>query len=120
MAGPLSSGGCKSGFALQSILKPPRRDAGCFVGRHSKPYAPTPRPASESLAIVSLVGHQLLPALLDPASPEAVGEPYSGRTPSRRSLHSIHKTPPRVCTPPLLVVRKRGRPSVLSNERRPA
>lgn len=99
MAGPLSSGGCESGFALQSTLKPPRRDANCFSRRQGKPYAPAVWPAADALDVVSLVGHQLLPALLDPTSPEAVGEPYSRGTPSRRPLHSIHKTPPGFRTP---------------------
>src|SRR4028118_917844 len=90
MAGPLSSVGCESGFALQSILEPSRRDATCFSRRQDKPYAP----AAEALDVVSLVGHQLLPALLDPTLPEAVGEPYFRGSPSRRPLHSIHKTPP--------------------------
>src|SRR5215210_3370835 len=93
MAGPLSSVGYETGFALQSILKPPQRDAACFAGQHGKPYAPAAIPASEAPAVVSLVGHQLLPALLDPPLPEEVGEPYFRGTPPRRPLHSIHKTP---------------------------
>src|ERR671917_2932606 len=89
MAGPLSSVGCESGFALQSILEPSRRDATCFSRRQGKPYTPAAWPAAKALDVVSLVGHQLLPALLDPTSPEAVGEPYSRGTPSRRPLRSI-------------------------------
>src|SRR4028118_2355322 len=84
MAGPLSSVGCESGFALQSILEPSRRDATCFSRRQGKPYATAAWPAAEAFDVVSLVGHQLLPALLDPTSPEAVGEPYSRDGVSRR------------------------------------
>src|SRR5215210_1215158 len=57
MAGPLSSGGCEIGFALQSILEVPQRDAACSGGRYGRFDEPAARPASEALAVVSLVGH---------------------------------------------------------------
>lgn len=96
IAGPLSSGGYESGFALQSTSAIPRRDAMCFTTRYARSDAPATRLASEALVVVSLVDHQLLHVLFD-LPLRGVVDTYSRvKSSRRRPPHSIHKTPSRI------------------------